>query len=87
MKPPSERLPLLFLVHDEFAEWMLTETYTIAAVRTAPFGPTTPASAIARLDLPPPEGPVQVKARCVVCEICEAMFARQSAAERWQTKP
>lgn len=24
---PSERLPMLFLVHDEFAEWMLTEDY------------------------------------------------------------
>ena len=23
----SERLPMVFLVHDEFAEWMLTETY------------------------------------------------------------
>jgi S-DNA-T family DNA segregation ATPase FtsK/SpoIIIE len=25
--PPGERLPMLFLVHDEFAEWMLTEDY------------------------------------------------------------
>jgi S-DNA-T family DNA segregation ATPase FtsK/SpoIIIE len=25
--PPNERLPMLFLVHDEFAEWMLTESY------------------------------------------------------------
>lgn len=24
---PSERLPMVFLVHDEFAEWMLTENY------------------------------------------------------------
>jgi S-DNA-T family DNA segregation ATPase FtsK/SpoIIIE len=24
---PGERLPMLFLVHDEFAEWMLTEDY------------------------------------------------------------
>src|SRR3954452_18879202 len=24
---PSERLPMLFLIHDEFAEWMLTEDY------------------------------------------------------------
>lgn len=24
---PTERLPMLFLVHDEFAEWMLTEDY------------------------------------------------------------
>jgi S-DNA-T family DNA segregation ATPase FtsK/SpoIIIE len=24
---PSKRLPLIFLVHDEFAEWMLTEDY------------------------------------------------------------
>ncbi len=24
---PSERLPMLFLVHDEFAEWMLTDDY------------------------------------------------------------
>ena len=24
---PIERLPLLFLIHDEFAEWMLTESY------------------------------------------------------------
>lgn len=24
---PAERLPMLFLVHDEFAEWMLTEDY------------------------------------------------------------
>jgi S-DNA-T family DNA segregation ATPase FtsK/SpoIIIE len=23
----AQRLPMLFLVHDEFAEWMLTETY------------------------------------------------------------
>jgi S-DNA-T family DNA segregation ATPase FtsK/SpoIIIE len=25
--PPGDRLPMLFLVHDEFAEWMLTEDY------------------------------------------------------------
>lgn len=25
--PPNDRLPMLFLVHDEFAEWMLTEDY------------------------------------------------------------
>ena len=24
---PADRLPMLFLVHDEFAEWMLTEDY------------------------------------------------------------
>jgi S-DNA-T family DNA segregation ATPase FtsK/SpoIIIE len=24
---PTDRLPMLFLVHDEFAEWMLTEDY------------------------------------------------------------
>jgi S-DNA-T family DNA segregation ATPase FtsK/SpoIIIE len=24
---PSERVPMMFLVHDEFAEWMLTENY------------------------------------------------------------
>jgi S-DNA-T family DNA segregation ATPase FtsK/SpoIIIE len=24
---PADRLPMLFLVHDEFAEWMLTENY------------------------------------------------------------
>ena len=27
---PSERLPLVFLVHDEFAEWMLAEDYKTA---------------------------------------------------------
>ncbi len=25
--PPQDQLPMLFLVHDEFAEWMLTENY------------------------------------------------------------
>lgn len=33
-KPAAERLPLLFLVHDEFAEWMLTETYKDAVTAT-----------------------------------------------------
>jgi S-DNA-T family DNA segregation ATPase FtsK/SpoIIIE len=33
-KPAAERLPLLFLVHDEFAEWMLTETYKEAVTAT-----------------------------------------------------
>jgi len=33
-KPAAERLPLLFLVHDEFAEWMLTETYKDAVAAT-----------------------------------------------------
>jgi S-DNA-T family DNA segregation ATPase FtsK/SpoIIIE len=33
-KPAPERLPLLFLVHDEFAEWMLTETYRDAVATT-----------------------------------------------------
>ncbi|WP_316162454.1 FtsK/SpoIIIE domain-containing protein [Bradyrhizobium sp. SZCCHNRI20481] len=33
-KPASERLPLVFLVHDEFAEWMLTETYKDAVATT-----------------------------------------------------
>ena len=32
--PAWERLPLLFLVHDEFAEWMLTETYKDAVATT-----------------------------------------------------
>ena len=25
--PPSERLPMIFLIHDEFAEWMLSDDY------------------------------------------------------------
>jgi S-DNA-T family DNA segregation ATPase FtsK/SpoIIIE len=29
-QPPGEKLPVLFLVHDEFAEWMLTDTYRAA---------------------------------------------------------
>lgn len=33
-RPAAERLPLLFLVHDEFAEWMLTETYKDAVATT-----------------------------------------------------
>lgn len=33
-KPASERLPILFLVHDEFTEWMLTETYKDAVATT-----------------------------------------------------
>jgi S-DNA-T family DNA segregation ATPase FtsK/SpoIIIE len=33
-KPTGERLPLLFLVHDEFAEWMLTENYKEAVATT-----------------------------------------------------
>lgn len=33
-RPAPERLPLLFLVHDEFAEWMLTETYKDAVATT-----------------------------------------------------
>jgi S-DNA-T family DNA segregation ATPase FtsK/SpoIIIE len=33
-KPPGERLPTLFLVHDEFAEWMLTDTYKEAVSTT-----------------------------------------------------
>ncbi|MEH2478215.1 S-DNA-T family DNA segregation ATPase FtsK/SpoIIIE [Nitrobacteraceae bacterium AZCC 2146] len=33
-KHAPERLPLLFLVHDEFAEWMLTETYKDAVATT-----------------------------------------------------
>lgn len=33
-KPTAERLPLLFLVHDEFAEWMLTENYKEAVATT-----------------------------------------------------
>ncbi|SDD08328.1 DNA segregation ATPase FtsK/SpoIIIE, S-DNA-T family [Bradyrhizobium brasilense] len=33
-KPSSERLPLLFLIHDEFAEWMLTENYKDAVATT-----------------------------------------------------
>jgi S-DNA-T family DNA segregation ATPase FtsK/SpoIIIE len=33
-KAASQRLPLLFLVHDEFAEWMLTETYKDAVAAT-----------------------------------------------------
>lgn len=33
-KPAAERLPLLFLVHDEFAEWMLTDTYKDAVATT-----------------------------------------------------
>ena len=33
-KSASERLPLLFLVHDEFAEWMLTESYKEAVTAT-----------------------------------------------------
>jgi S-DNA-T family DNA segregation ATPase FtsK/SpoIIIE len=33
-KSASERLPLLFLVHDEFAEWMLTDTYKDAVTAT-----------------------------------------------------
>ena len=31
---PDERLPMLFLVHDEFAEWMLTEHYKEAVAGT-----------------------------------------------------
>lgn len=30
----SERLPLIFLIHDEFAEWMLTESYRDAVAST-----------------------------------------------------
>lgn len=33
-KPAPQRLPLMFLVHDEFAEWMLTETYKDAVAAT-----------------------------------------------------
>lgn len=31
---PNERLPMLFLVHDEFAEWMLTEDYKKAVAES-----------------------------------------------------
>ena len=32
--PPDRRLPAIFLVHDEFAEWMLTDTYKDAVSKT-----------------------------------------------------
>lgn len=32
--PANERLPMIYLVHDEFAEWMLTETYKDAVAST-----------------------------------------------------
>lgn len=31
---PKQRLPLIFLVHDEFAEWMMTDTYKDAVAST-----------------------------------------------------
>ena len=31
---PERRLPALFLVHDEFAEWMLTDSYKDAVSKT-----------------------------------------------------
>jgi DNA segregation ATPase FtsK/SpoIIIE, S-DNA-T family len=32
--PPPERLPVVYLVHDEFAEWMMTDTYRDAVAAT-----------------------------------------------------
>ena len=32
--PPEAKLPAIFLVHDEFAEWMLTDTYKDAVSKT-----------------------------------------------------